>query len=53
MDRYMRIKTTTGHKYNLRMAEDERAARIMYRVALVIVPFISSAVMFLIWVKVG
>ena len=53
MKRYQRMKTTTGHRYTVRMTDDEVAGKIIYHIALVAVPFISSALMFLLWVKMG
>lgn len=53
MKRYQRMKTTLGHRYYVRMADDEVAGRIIYRAALVVLPFLASALMFFIWVKVG
>ncbi len=53
MKHYQRMKTTLGHRYYVRMADDEVAGRIIYRTALVVVPFLASALMFLLWVKMG
>lgn len=50
--RYKTYKTTMGHKVRVRMSDEEIAARWLYRFALVVVPFISSALMFYVWVKV-
>ena len=51
MSQYKVIKTTMGRKYKVRMSEDEIAERDLYRMAVVILPLISSVLMFLIWVK--
>lgn len=53
MKRYMRLKTTEGHRYLVRMTDEEIAARRAYNTALVVLPFITSALMFLLWVKLG
>ena len=53
MSCYKTMKTTMGRKYRVRMAEDERVARLIYHVALVVVPFVSAAGMFALWVKMG
>ena len=53
MKRYRVQKTTLGHRYYVRQTEDEIAARVLFNIALVIVPFISAAGLFLLWVKVG
>ena len=50
--KYRTYKTTMGHKVRVRMSPEEVAARWLYRFALVAVPFISSALMFYVWVKV-
>ena len=49
---YRTYKTTMGHKVRVRMSEEEIAARWLYRFALVAVPFISSALLMFVWVKV-
>ena len=49
--RYRTYKTTMGRKVRVRMSDEEIAARWIYRFALVAVPFISSALMFYVWVK--
>lgn len=49
--KYRTYKTTMGHKVRVRMSQEEVAARWLYRVALVVVPFISSAALFYVWVK--
>lgn len=51
MSQYKVLKTTMGRKYKVRMSEDEIAERDLYRMAVVILPLISSVLMFLIWVK--
>lgn len=53
MKRYKVQRTTLGHRYYVRQTEDEIAERIRYNVALVVVPFVSAALMFFLWVKVG
>ena len=53
MRRYRMERTTTGHKYMVRMADDEVAGKILYNIALVTIPFFASALMFLLWIKVG
>ena len=53
MSEYKTIKTSTGHKIRVHMTEEEIAARTMYRIAVTVIPFVSSALMFLLWVKLG
>ena len=52
MKGYKTYKTTMGHKVRVRMGQEEVAARWLYRFALVAVPFVTSALMFFVWVKV-
>lgn len=51
MSQYKVLKTTMGRKYKVRMTEDEVAERDLYRLSIVLLPLISSVLMFLIWVK--
>lgn len=53
MKRYQRLKTSEGHKFLVRMTDEEIAARRAYNTALVVLPLITSMVMFLLWVKLG
>ena len=53
MNGYKTLKTTMGRRYRVRVTSEEAAARWLYNVALVVVPFVSSALMFYVWVKVG
>ena len=53
MERYARMKTTMGRRYRVRMSEEERAARWLYNFTIVVLPFVSAAGMFLLWVKMG
>ena len=48
---YKTMKTTMGHKYRVRMAEDSKAERILYWVVLTVLPFITAAGMMLLWIK--
>ena len=49
--RYKTIRTTTGRQFRVPMSEDEIVERQMYWLVVTTIPFISSALMFLIWVK--
>lgn len=49
---YRTYKTTMGHRIRVRMSQEEVAARWLYRFALVALPFVSSALMFYLWVEV-
>ena len=51
MSQYKVLKTTMGRKYKVRMSEDEAAERELFRLSVMLLPLISSVLMFLIWVK--
>lgn len=51
--KYKVLKTTMGRKYKVPMSDQEVAERTLYRLAITVLPFIGSALMFWIWVKVG
>ena len=53
MKRYRVMKTTMGRKYLVQMTDEEITARRIYNTALVVLPFITSALMFLLWIKLG
>lgn len=53
MKQYKVIRTSTGHKIRVHLSEEEIAARTLYRIAVVTIPFVSSALMFWMWVKCG
>jgi hypothetical protein len=42
MERYMRCKTTLGHRYRMRRCEDEVRERRLFHAALVILPVIAA-----------
>lgn len=50
---YKTFKTSLGHKIRMRMTEDEIAERELFHIALVALPFITAAVMFFLWIKMG
>ena len=51
--KYKTMRTTMGRKYRMRISEDERVERTLYNLSIVILPFVTAALMFAIWVKVG
>ncbi len=53
MKGYKTIKTTLGHKIRVKMSADEIAERQMFCMAVIVLPLITSAAMFFLWVKVG
>lgn len=52
MKRYMRVRTSSGHRYNVRMAEDEIAEKWAAKVLMFTITFASAAGMFLLWIKI-
>lgn len=53
MKGYRTERTTMGRKIRVRMSEDEIAERELFHLAIVTLPFITAALMFFLWVKVG
>ena len=53
MKEYRIEKTTMGHKIRVHMSEEEIMEREIFHMAVILLPFIFSALMFFIWVKVG
>ena len=53
MKRYQKLRTSEGHKFLVRMTEEEIAARRVYNAAIVILPFVTSVAMFWLWIKTG
>lgn len=51
MRRYRVQKTTMGRKYWVRVTEDEIAERRIYWTAVTVIPFVTSMLMFFLWVK--
>ena len=50
---YKTFRTTMGHKVRVRMSAEEIAERSLFHTAIVCVPFLAAAFMFLLWVKMG
>ena len=48
---YRTYKTTMGRKYRMRDPYDARAERILFRLAITVLPFAAAAGMMLLWVK--
>lgn len=53
MSQFKTVKTTMGHKMRVRMSEREIAERQLYAMTIVLMPFLTAALMFFIWVKMG
>ena len=41
---YQRMRTSSGRKYVVRMAEDSKAERILYWAAITVLPFVAAAI---------
>ena len=48
---YKTVKTASGKRYRVPMSAEEVEERQLYWLAVTLIPFVSSALMFLIWVK--
>lgn len=48
---YRQMKTTLGHKYRVRTAEDPALERILMVLAVTVVPFIAAVGMMMLWIK--
>ena len=51
--KYKVLKTTEGKRYKVPMSEQETREQVLYWMAITLLPFIGSALMFFVWVKVG
>lgn len=51
MKDYRIEKTSMGHKIRVKMSDDEIAERQLFHMAIVMFPFVFSALMFFLWVK--
>ena len=48
---YKTMKTTMGHKYRMRTAEDPTLERILMGLAITVLPFAATVAMMLLWIK--
>ena len=48
---YMKCKTTMGRRYRMRAPHDARAERVLYWIAITVLPFIGAAGMMWLWLK--
>ena len=48
---YRRMRTTSGRRYTVRMAEDSKAERILYWAAVTVLPFIGTVGMMMLWIR--
>lgn len=49
MSQYRVMKTTMGHKYRMRMAENEESERSLFRLAVVAMPFFGTILLMAVW----
>lgn len=49
--KYRIVKTTMGRKFRVPMTEDEIAERFLFRFAVVVLPFLSSILLTVIWIS--
>lgn len=48
---YRTYRTTMGRKYRMRVAEDERRERILFRAVITMLPLVTVVGMFVMWIK--
>lgn len=48
---YRQMKTTMGHRYRVRTAEDPVMDRILMVLSVTVVPFVAAVGMMLLWIK--
>ena len=48
---YIRCKTTMGRRYRMRAPYDARAERVLYWIAITVLPLVVTAGMMVLWVK--
>lgn len=48
---YRRMRTTRGNRYTMRTAEDPKMERILYGLAVTVLPFAATVGMMLMWIK--
>lgn len=53
MSQYKTVKTTMGRRFRIRMTDDEIAEKELFRIVMIAFPFLASAGMFLLWIKMG
>lgn len=53
MSQYRVMKTTMGRKYRMRMADNEVSERELFRLAVVVVPFIGTVLLLAAWLVRG
>lgn len=49
MSEYRTFKTTMGRKYKVRMTDDEIVERDLYRLSVVVLPFIGTVALMAVW----
>lgn len=48
---YQRMRTSSGRRYIVRMAEDSKAERILYWVAVTVLPLVGTVGMLMLWMR--
>ena len=52
-EQYKTIKTTMGHKIRVPMSEQEIFEKQLLALMMTLFPFVATALMFWLWIKVG
>ena len=53
MSQYKTIKTAAGKRIMVKVSQEEAAAAQMYSWALVVLPFVSSVLLCVLWLRMG
>ena len=48
---YRTYKTTMGRRYRMREPYDARAEKILFRIVITVLPFVTAAGMMWLWIK--
>ena len=51
MSQYRTIRTTTGRKYRMKMDLDEQAERELFRCVQVLLPFVGTVLLMIVWLS--
>ena len=53
MKQYKTLKTTMGRKYRVRMSDEEIAERELFHMAITVLPFLTTILFAIVWLKMG
>ena len=53
MNGYKTVRTATGRKIRVHMDEDEIRERRLYHIAITLLPFVATVLLFWTWLEVG